>query len=136
MFDLSRLERKQRIFKFMSPEGKEIEISCHYPSPHEIAASLAETGADLERAVELSKGSSKEGNLEALDLTARLGGSMEELACYCIDWCSELQIKKVKDKNRLRRISPENEEALAPVLGIIGGELYKGSEVSEEEGEG
>lgn len=134
MFDLQRLEKKARLFKFAGVEGKEITITAHYPTPHEIAAALSDAGADLNKALELSKG--EETGLESLELSAKMGGALEELACYCIDACSEIEFKKVKSKHLLRRISDEVAEQLSPVLSIIGAELYKGSEVSKEEGEG
>lgn len=138
MFNLERLERSLRVFKFEGLDGKEITISAHYPTPHEIAAALSVTGADLDRAIKLStnpEGDKENHALEALDLTARLGGAIVELACLCIDSCSVMPVKKIKTPHGLKRISEEAEDKLQPVLSFIGQQLYSGSEVTKEEGE-
>lgn len=133
IFDLQRLEKANKVFEFPGQDGASVTITCHYPTPAEVAAALCAAKADLQKAHDLHESQSQ--GLEAMELTARMGAAMEQLACYCIDSCSALSIKKRKDVQGLRRIDDDTEEKLAPVLAKIGQELFVKSNVSPEEGE-
>ena len=141
LFDLQRLEKQSKVFTFPAPApSPDVIVTCHYPTTQELAAALFAAKADLGKAQRLAKQGEEDQEssattLEALEMTARMEAALQELACYCIDVCSALTIVKVKDSTGTRRISKDNEEALAPVLSAIGKELYKGSEVSKEEKE-
>lgn len=138
IFDLQRLEKGSKLFTFPSPDGGEVEITAHYPTSYELAAALYYAKADIEHAQKLAADNEgREGaSLEVIGMTAKMGVAIEQLACYCIDTCSALPIEKIKDATGIRRISHANEEALAPVLSLIGSSLYRGAEVSKEEKEG
>lgn len=133
LFDLQRLEKAAKVFKFPAPEGQEVTITCHYPTAHEIAASLCSAKADLQKAQGLAEQEPQ--GIEAMEQSARLGAAAEHLACYCIDSCSAFSIKKKKDDLGIRRIDEETEELLSPVLSRIGAELFNNSKPSDSEKE-
>lgn len=134
LFDLQRLEKAAKIFKFPAPDDKEVTITCHYPTSHEIAAALCVAKADLQKAQSLAEQESQ--GVDAMEQSARLGAAMEQVACYCIDSCSAFPIRKKKDDLGIRRIDEETEELLSPVLGRIGSELFNNSKPSDSEKEG
>jgi hypothetical protein len=134
LFDLQRLEKEKKVFSFPAPDGApDVTITCHYPSEYEIAAATASAKSDIQRAITLSKNDAQ--GVEAMEELARMGAALQNLACYCIDSCSALPIKKIKCDLGLRRIDEETEEALGEILMKIGKSLTEGSKVSEEEKE-
>lgn len=130
IFDLQRLEGGIRRFEFPARDGGSIAVFAHIPTAEEYAASIAESGADLQGADKMDLQSK-----EAVELSAKLGAAKVNLACYCVEEVEGYEIKRVKGPFGLRRLSEESEDALSPVLRKIGDVLYEAANLSKEEGE-